>query len=173
MKKNILLFSILLFTFYGCGLDSDGGSGSGQSSLKLETNDIKSSFTITMLSKGMGTGKDNPYMVSYGIIDKEKIKAKSSDQYGSNTGYEAVTLSKNAGNNGTTVTLCTQSSISQNDYIKYRCDTTLTNGTKLSNELVLMMDKTYVLYLQDSFMWQDGIAIATDEKIQNITEIKF
>ena len=169
--QNVLLLTILALTINGCGTDDSNGESS--SNLILKTENIQSKFTIELKVNNIATGKSNPYMVTYGIIDKSQIKEVTQDRFGiKNLGYNATLFSKNAGNNGVVTTACTQSAISPNDYVQYNCKTTLANGTKTSNTLILMMGKTYVLYMQNSFMWQNGISMATDEKFKNIREIK-
>ncbi len=172
-KYNMILVAFFSFLLLGCGTDSTSSNGGGQSKLTLNTDDIRSSFTIKLIAKGMGTGKEDPYMVSYAIIDKEKITGELPDRYGGMTsGYEDSIFSKNTGNNGTVISTCKQSFISPGKYIRYLCETTLSNGTKLSDNLDLLMGKTYVLYLWKSFMWRDGVGVGTDDTFEHVSEIK-
>jgi len=176
MKQfKFIYISLVVFLMAGCGdtSSSTGGEDGGSSSLTFTSEASLNSFTLALQSKNIGTGEDSPYMVSYGIIDKSEVNPDSYNRYTGieNTGYESAIFSKNSGNTGSGTTVCHRDQAAGDDYVqRYQCQSRLTNGTELSDELVLFVGKTYVVYLQESFMFQDGYGMGYDEKIREIAE---
>jgi len=174
MKKiSYALVVFVLTLFVGCGEDDSlFSSGGGENTLTFSGEKPSEMFEMKLVSNNIGVDFDSPYMVSYGIIEESSINPESYDEQTGikNTGYESAVFQKNSGDQGEGSTRCEQSSLSEYDYVRYTCLTHLTNGTELSNELVLLMGKTYVVFLQESFMRSDGIGFTFDEKIKEVAK---